>query len=251
MKLNPLIAIGFLVATLFWAGVLGWQASYAPTEIEKQKCYAAAHESGSKSEECKTLWEKTTSDPVAFFTFVLAVSTIGLWGATIFLYRAGEKQIGLARAQFLATHRPKIRIKNVWLLNEFWYDHPLNVRVVCVNHGTTDAQLIDYGVDFLLVRHGGALPPDHPFAFRRAKSTVLKPGISGPFPDLVQPIDEDTEIAVRNGKADFYCIGYLHYMDGSKNVRTTAFCRQLVLNRPLRGAGHFVKVENPDYEYED
>jgi hypothetical protein len=82
------------------------------------------------------------------------------------------------------------------------------VRVVCVNYGTTDAQLIEYGVDFLLVRHGGSLPPDHQFAFHHAISTVLKPGISGPFPDLVQPIAEDTEIAVRKGKADFYCIGY-------------------------------------------
>jgi hypothetical protein len=164
---------------------------------------------------------------------------------------ATKEATELGNKEFLATHRPKIRVKNVWLLNEFWYDHPLNMRVVCVNYGTTDAQLIDYGVDFLTVRRGVSLPPDHQFAFRRTISTILNSGISGPFPDLVQPIDQGTEIAVRNGEADFYCIGYLHYLDRANNPRTTAFCRRLILGQQFRGGGHFIKVENPDYEYED
>jgi hypothetical protein len=246
---NGEFVLAMLVASLFWICVLAWAS--APTDAKKDACYRSAEKTGRSTVECKSFLERTTSDPIAMFTFVLAVSTVGLWLATISLYRAGEKQFRLARAEFLATHRPKIRIKNVWLRNEFWYDQSINVRVVCVNHGTTDAQLIDYGVDFLPVIRGKPLPPDHQFAFRRLISTVLKPNISGPFPDIVQPIDQDIEIAVRNGTFDFYCIGYLHYMDGSKNVRTTAFCRQLFLSQPLRGGGHFVKVENPDYEYED
>src|SRR5215211_5224762 len=68
------------------AGVLGWQASFAPTEQQKNECYEAAKKSGHKTEESKTLWEKTTTDPVAFFTFVLSASTIGLWIATIGLF---------------------------------------------------------------------------------------------------------------------------------------------------------------------
>jgi hypothetical protein len=67
--------------------------------------------------------------------------------------------------------------------------------VDCVNSGTTDAHFIDYGVDFVIVRQGQPLPPDHPFAWNRSIRTVVNPGISGPFPDLVQPITEDTEIA--------------------------------------------------------
>jgi hypothetical protein len=181
---------------------------------------------------------------IAIFTWTLYRSSEKMWGLT-------RNSLALARAEFLSTHRPKIRIKHVWLLNEFWYDQPLNVRVVCVNHGTTDAQLIEYGLDFLSVRQGRVLPPDHQFAFRRTITTILKPGISAPFPDLVQSIDEDIEIAVRDGTADFYCVGYLHYMDGSGNVRTTAFCRRLILSKPLRSSGHFVTVENLDYEYED
>ncbi len=188
---------------------------------------------------------------IAIAAVATAFFTATLWWSTRGMLRATYESIRLARAEFLSTHRPKIRIKHVWLMNEFWYDHPLNVRVVCVNHGTTDAHLIDYSVDFLIVRRDSAFPPDYQFPFRRSIVTVLKPGISGPFPDLIQPITESTEIAVRNAVADFYCIGYLHYADGSKNIRTTAFCRRLVLNQPHRGSGSFIKVENPDYEYED
>jgi hypothetical protein len=91
--LNAQIALGFLIATVLWTGVLGWQAAYAPTEHEKQVCYEAAQKSGHKTEECKSLWERTTSDPVAFFTFWLVVSTVGLGVSTLMLWRAGEKQL--------------------------------------------------------------------------------------------------------------------------------------------------------------
>jgi hypothetical protein len=95
--LNPELALGFLIATLLWIGVLGWQASYAPTDSEKRQCEETATKSGHKTEECKTLWERTTSDPVAFFTFWLVVFTGGLGVSTVMLWLAGEKQIELAR----------------------------------------------------------------------------------------------------------------------------------------------------------
>jgi hypothetical protein len=96
-KLNPEMTIGFLVATLFWFGVVGWETSYSPTEKQKEECYDAAKKTGFKADECKTFWERTTSDPIALFNLVLAFSTVGLWVATISLYRAGERQIAVAR----------------------------------------------------------------------------------------------------------------------------------------------------------
>jgi hypothetical protein len=91
------IVFGFLIATVFWAGVLGWQAANVPTDAEKQKCYDAAEKAHHKTEECKTLWQRTTSDPVAFFTFWLVLSTIGLGISTVMLWGAGEKQFRHAR----------------------------------------------------------------------------------------------------------------------------------------------------------
>jgi hypothetical protein len=94
---DPKIAIGFLAATLFWICALGWQASYAPTERQKQECQDAAKAGGPKAEECKSFWERTTSDPVAFYTLgvfiftgVLGISTIFLWQVTRTAADAGK-----------------------------------------------------------------------------------------------------------------------------------------------------------------
>jgi hypothetical protein len=103
--LNPEIALGFLIATVLWIGVLGWQASYAPTDSEKRQCEETAHKSGHKSEECKTIWERTTSDPVAFFTLWLVIFTAGLTVSTIMLWRAGEKQFRHARIASMRQSR--------------------------------------------------------------------------------------------------------------------------------------------------
>jgi hypothetical protein len=92
----PEMVLGALFSAPLWALVWAWTDSYAPTEKQKQECYEAAQKTGQKGDECKTFWERTTSDPVAFFTLVLAFSTVGLWGATIALYLSGEKQIGIA-----------------------------------------------------------------------------------------------------------------------------------------------------------
>jgi hypothetical protein len=99
------IGVGFILATIFWIGVLGWQAAYAPTEIEKRQCEETAAKSGHKTEECKTLWERTTSDPVAFFTFWRVVFTGGLTVSIVLLWRAGERQIELVREGSAAQSR--------------------------------------------------------------------------------------------------------------------------------------------------
>ena len=53
-------------------------------------------------------WEKTDCDPTAYFTLwlvaftgVLAVSTVGLWVATVLLYRAGERALETTERAFV------------------------------------------------------------------------------------------------------------------------------------------------------
>jgi hypothetical protein len=103
--LNPELALGFLIATILWIGVLGWQASHAPTDSEKRQCEESAAKSGHKTEECKSIWEKTTTDPVAFFTFWLVIFTGALGVSTVMLWRAGEKQIKLSAETAAAQSR--------------------------------------------------------------------------------------------------------------------------------------------------
>jgi hypothetical protein len=103
--LNPEIVVGFLAATVLWAGVLGWQAAYAPTEMEKQECYETAKKSGHKTEECKSIWERTTTDPVALFTFGLFIFTAVLGGATIGLLSATNRTAKIAERGLVDLER--------------------------------------------------------------------------------------------------------------------------------------------------
>jgi hypothetical protein len=75
---NPEIALGSLVATIFWIFVLGWQSSQTTTLNE----FFSA---------------KLTDWLLAILTFFLVLFTYRLWRSTDKLWAAGEKQIAVAR----------------------------------------------------------------------------------------------------------------------------------------------------------
>ncbi len=149
--INGEIALGFLVASLFWIAFLGWATSFAPNNPEKEACYQAAAKSGRSTDECKSFWEKTTSDPVATFTLILAFSTVGLWIATIGLYAAGQDQIRLARDDFNATHRPWIPITNATLsFGLKWIQQRnalIGIDIFCKNTGNSPARRVSLAVE--------------------------------------------------------------------------------------------------------
>jgi hypothetical protein len=51
------------------------------------------------------LWDRTTADPVAFFTFVLSISTIALFGSTIALWRATRRSTIVAERALTLAER--------------------------------------------------------------------------------------------------------------------------------------------------
>src|SRR5262249_22617805 len=108
------------------------------TEAQKNECYEAAKHAGHKSEECKSLWERTTTDPVALFTLVLALSTVGLWTATISLYRAGEKQRSLSERTAERQLRAYVHVVDVTLIHANDQYSP-NFRITFQNFGQTPA----------------------------------------------------------------------------------------------------------------
>jgi hypothetical protein len=189
----------------------------------------------------------------AFGTILIAIFTWTLWRSTDKLWKAGEQQFRLARDEFNSTHRPKIRIKHVWLIgDDIWHDEPITVRVVCVNHGTTDAVVTDYGMQYHVVGEGKSLPPDHNIPPIVLKGGFhLQPGISLALPDFSDAITSEQHFGIRNGKARLCCLGFLHYLDGVKRLRTTAFCRVLTIGAHQNIGRFTVVTDEPDYEYED
>ena len=105
-KRNPEIVLGFLLASLFWIGLQGWQASNVRETKETEECHEVAKKAGFKPDECKTFLERTTSDPVAAFTLVLSLSTIALWLVT-------RRSADIAERTFSDLERPYVYIFGV------------------------------------------------------------------------------------------------------------------------------------------
>jgi hypothetical protein len=217
---------------------------------QPKKCYASDCQTQKESAEeaiARYNWWLT------LFTAILAVATTGLGAATVGLFFAGRNQLHLARDEFLSTHRPKIRIKHVWLMSEMLvYDEPFTVRVVCVNRGRSDAFMVDYNIGFFVIRRGRGLPVD-PQIPSILISGKLPSGISLPFPDISHQITQDDEIGIRNQMADLFCLGSVHYKDGAGRMRTTGFCRKLDLSDTVLRVGRtrFRPVEDTEFEYTD
>jgi hypothetical protein len=233
-----------LVFLVGFALLVGYSSAQPPRYPQAHSTtYATEHESVQDiSAQIVARYTKV----LAWFTGILALATMGLGASTII-------QINLARSEFLSGHRPKIRIKHVWLISEMLvYDEPFTVRVVCVNRGRSDAFMVDYNIGFFVVRRGRGIPVD-PQIPAVLISGKLPSGISLPFPDISHQITHDEEIGIRNQMADLFCLGSVHYKDGAGRIRTTGFCRKLDLTSTILRVGRltFRPVEDTEFEYTD
>jgi hypothetical protein len=207
----------------------------------------AAEEAEDRAEKALTdMWIIRWTGSVAFFTLVLA--GVGAWQGIQL-----KRSVDLARNEFVSTHRPKIRIKHVWLIsNDIWHDTPIVVRVVCVNHGITEAVISDYGIQYFVVKEGQSLPPDSKIQKISVSGFKLPSGVSLPLPDFSSgtTITSDQYFDIRSYKAKLYCMGVIHYLDGLHHLRTTAFCRFLTIE-PGQKIGRFSVPQDSEYEYAD
>lgn len=218
---------------------------------------------------------KITDSLIALFNLGLFIFTGLLWNSTEKLFKAGERQlelvrstahiqsrdtqesIGLARNEFLSTHRPKIRVKHFVLAAELTESQPILINLICVNNGTSDALLQNVGMRFFVVRDGRDLPIETEIpALFGAENARLQTGLNYSF----LKIDTKTILtpaqysAVQANEAKLYCVGYVSYFDGASRLRITGFCR--VLDFPSNSVARadncrFRKFDDPDYEYED
>lgn len=207
--------------------------------------------------------EKSDADIVkytgqlALFTERLFFATVALFIATVGLLIAGERQLRLARAEFLSTHRPKIRIKHLWLGNDIWHGEPIIINLVAVNHGTTEAILAEIGIKYFVVKEGRFLPiePAIPAIFNFSGGKLpcgLNWETKGINTNRILTPEENADI--QEGRSKLYCVGFLSYLDASGRMRITGFCR--VLTFPQDALAHigncrFRVFDDPDYEYED
>jgi len=263
----------FLLCFLIFAEFLSWETSSWPGPCLLQETHEVADHGG----QCPTLIkgigilnerlfefaEQHDKGIVALFTVLLAMSTVGPGFATVLLWGAGERQIGIVkravdtgRDQFLASHRPQIRVKHLRLANDIWQGEPIIVDLWCVNTGTSDAFIGEVGIAFHVVRNDRALPlePRMP-AIRNFNGGKLLTGRNWEIPDINigRTLDNAENVAIQNGSAKIYCVGWLSYLDSVDRMRITGFCR--VLECPPSALARadnsrFRTHLDPDYEYQ-
>ncbi len=198
-------------------------------------------------------WLTIFTGILAGFTAVLAIATVALGAMNFF-------QLKLARAEFASSHRPKIRIKHVWLVT-LGSNQPVTVDIVYTNVGDAKAVISSIGMDFNVINPDAQLPPD--------MTPPGRPYISYPECGLgvtirtgnilsLGRLNDERVQAIRNGTKLLCCFGFVEYFDAgpkeTRKIRRSAFCRVYKPSaRPIDGMGRFVKsyYSDPDYEYED
>ena len=85
---------------------------------------------------------------IALFTAVLAWSTRKLW-------KAGEKQIALAREAMGATHRPRIAVRRMAVV--LAPEEPIKIEFAIVNVGEAAATGYTWNTAILYLKAAGAI----------------------------------------------------------------------------------------------
>jgi hypothetical protein len=206
------------------------------------------------------------------WTAALFAATVGLILATgvlgYFAFRQSrdtKASIDLARQEFNATHRPKIRIKNIWIMEPLTPNRPVVVDVLFVNVGNAPALINNFGIEFNVVDPAAQLLPGNlepPTAHVDILGRTCGLGFTIRVIGIRSraPFDAGRVEAILQGRQLLYCFGCVEYLDTgpdeTRRIRRTSFYRLFrPFPREVDGMGRFVippeSERDPDYEYED
>jgi hypothetical protein len=229
-----------------WLLIGSWQSSqYSPTQYrgatteERGANHQSVEERHQATEEAIAYYNKW----LMFFTAILAIATIGLGVATLGMY-------SLAREELRSTHRPLIRFRHVWLSGPIQYESPIKGSVTCVNSGTGIAKIEQLGTRFYVLKRGKALPMPSEYAPEGASGDII-PGQAFPLPDTPYTLSENEEIAIRDGDAKLFFVGYVIYRDTADHPRTSSFCRVMPQPGSPEDNGLLAVYNDPNYEFQD
>jgi hypothetical protein len=225
------------------------------------------HEVAANTED-ERRWYASPDWWVAIFTGLLFIATSALWIFTWLLWRTtrtavrdGTQALKLANDEFIAGHRPRLRVRNIVVeptrphhgtkLPPLAANQPVIGQLYISNTGSTDAVIIEsccvvYWTD-------RELPMERPYegkpVFQGWERFRLRAGGSTPetFANLeVLPPDVANSIARGDGNWQLYVMGWVSYEDAIGTPRRTAYCR-----RYRADVGRFRAIDDPDYEHEE
>jgi hypothetical protein len=132
------VIIAFLLLSA-WLIFSSWKSPQTIQTVIQYSGTTAEHRSASDQEKTDEALARYTWW-LTFFTGILAFAPIGLGISTLGLYLAGERQLKLARNEFVSIHRPKLIIRQLQLDN-LLLDQIVKVQLSIINIGETEATL--------------------------------------------------------------------------------------------------------------
>lgn len=208
-----------------------------------------AQQGGEKKHPHPFSGEWFTTDPVAFGTFslVFVTATLALVTGGLFFYTRllAQDAARTAKSEFLASHRPRIRVRQFKIISV--NDDLAFVRFSAVNVGDTVAKGLTCRASPQYFDRSATLPPyiDVPFKLvatpedlPRGHSREIEIKVIKPMLGLAERLAAGLALHV---------YGVLEYAnEDSSSHWTTGFCRQEQITDE-----RFTAVDDPDYEYED
>jgi hypothetical protein len=168
-----------------------------------------------------------------------------MWIATISLSRAGYNQIKLAREEFIATHRPKIKIHVVEITRRV-EDGDDNILIGASILGFNVGESVAKNVE---VRGQIFMGPNFAIDVMRPIVKTLPEVRNG---QKLRAVVKSNHRVVNAAAAErtgivFYLIGWIAYWDESGQRRETGFCF-----KPEFGVegDRWVSAGKPEYEYD-
>lgn len=224
------IILGFLVATVLWAGVLAWQSSQSPEQGARSSLTQGPDKHG--------FWEKAADDPVAYFTLwlvvftgVLAASTIGLWFVT---WRTGLKQVGDLREGM----RARMSVEAGGVRHAMVDQQPgYHVHVQLRNFGATPAYRLSTWVREPRILEPSAVPFDEPIVPLNERATSIIGPQSDAHINWYSVFSAGEVEAIRNRERAIFVWGGADYVDIFGNPRTFRFRCMMIGPEEIGGSG--------------
>jgi hypothetical protein len=174
--------------------------------------------------------------------------------------RATRRSAEISQKILTLTQRPRIKIRDIepdFTVNKEWYFHSGNHVTGDVwigNAGGSTATVKVWGIHVIWSERG--LPPAWPAVPSPPYDgsddlPILNAGVHTTLKFQSGEImgEEGHDISTGRGKWRLFLLGRITYADDLGITRTTAFCRQF--DKPEGITGRFIRVDDPDLEYDD
>ncbi|MBZ9706928.1 hypothetical protein LB543_09370 [Mesorhizobium sp. ESP7-2] len=231
-----------------------WRESFQlPHPPTQQQAAAEDAAQDRENEGGETLWQRTISDPLALYTGMLTIFTGILGVSTILLWVETRQSVRLAREEFVASHRPRIVVREVHEPTTYG-PSMFTISFTLANVGESRGTVIDcdvfgefaYTPTFLDVPRPRREPRIDPFP--DVPSIPLAAGESitmgFPFHDVMTDDDRIQKSSDPRGLPFF--VGRIVYVDDNQVRRNTVFRRRY--NPATR---RFRAWDDPELEYAD